>query len=138
MTVFRPRLYRDRAIELAQQIGIERSISQSPDGYAMRVGTGAKALLPKSLADAILIVNGLVTEPDVILFDEANAALDRETDQNLRAMLEKESSNRITILVSSRPSYLKMATQTIDVLGYLDDEATAHITTEHLTLEGAR
>ena len=137
MTVFRPRFYRDRAIELAQQIGIERSISQSPDGYAMRVGTGAKALLPKSLADAVLIVSGLVTEPNVILFDEANAALDRETDQNLLAMLQKESPNRITILVSSRPSYLKMATQTIDVLGYLDDEATADVTTERLTLKGA-
>ncbi|MDA8586952.1 ABC transporter transmembrane domain-containing protein [Rhodobacteraceae bacterium] len=115
MTVFRPRLYRDKAVELAQQIGIERSISQSPDGYALRVGQGAKALLPKSLSDAALIVSGLVTEPDVVLFDEANAALDREIDQKLLAILDEARAKRITILVSSRPSYLKLAERTIDI-----------------------
>ena len=115
MTVFRPRLYRDRAVELAQQIGIEKPISQSPDGFALRVGPGAKALLPKSLADAALIVGGLVTDPDVILFNEANAALDREIDANLLAILEAGRFARITVMVSSRPSYLKTATQTLDI-----------------------
>ena len=115
MTVFRPRLYRDRAVELAQQIGIEKDISQSPDGFALRVGPGAKAVLPKSLSDAALIVSGLVTDPDVILFDEANAALDREIDQALLAILEAGRFDRITILVSNRPSYLRTATQTLDI-----------------------
>lgn len=138
MTVFRPRVYRDRAIELAQKIGIERDISQSPDGYALRVGSGAKALLPKSLADAVLIISGLVTEPGVILFDEANAALDRETDQNLLGILEDGCADRITVLASSRPSYLKMATQTIDILGYMDDGATTDVTSDHLTFGGAK
>ncbi len=137
MTVFRPRMYRDRAIELAQQIGIERSISQSPDGYALRVGPGATALLPKSLADAAWIIGGLVTEPDIILFDEANAALDRETDQNLLDMLKRGCETRITVLVSSRPSYLKMATQTIDLLSFMEEEDTTASATEYLKVAGA-
>ena len=123
MTVFRPRLYRDRAVELAQQIGIEKAISQSPDGFALRVGPGAKALLPKSLSDAALIVSGLVTDPDVILFDEANAALDREIDQGLLAILEAGRFDRITVLVSNRPSYLKTATQTLDISHFVKDAA---------------
>ena len=115
MTVFRPRLYRDRAVELAQQIGIETAISQSPDGFALRVGSGAKALLPKSLADAALIVGGLVTDPQIILFDEANAALDRDIDQRLLNILEAGRFDRITVMVSNRPSYLRTATQTLDI-----------------------
>lgn len=126
MTVFRPRKYRDRAIELAQSIGIERSISQSPDGFAMRVGPGAKTRLPKSLSDAALIVSGLVSDPGVVLFDEANAALDREIDQRLLATLDVDRSNRITVMVSNRPSYLKTTTAELDISQFvqgLDNEA---------------
>ena len=119
MTLFRPREYRDRAIQLAQDIGIEDSISQSPDGFELRVGSGAKAQLPKSLADAALIVGGLVSDPDVVLFDEANAALDREIDTNLLNMLERDRENRITILVSSRPSFLRLANRTLDITPFL-------------------
>ncbi len=130
MTVFRPRLYRDRAVELAQQIGIEKAISQSPDGFALRVGPGAKALLPKSLSDAALIVSGLVTDPDVILFDEANAALDREIDQSLLNILEAGRFGRITVLVSNRPSYLRTATQTLDISQYISGTSAVAEATE--------
>lgn len=138
MTVFRPRLYRDRAIELAQQIGIERSISQSPDGYALRVGPGAKALLAKSLADAAWIIGGLVTDPDVILFDEANAALDREIDQNLLTMLKRGCPDRITVLVSNRPSYLKIATKTLDLGRFIETKGLDRTTSTRLTFAGGR
>ena len=120
MTLFQPRVYRDRAIELAQEIGIEKPISQSPDGFSLRVGPGAKAVLPKSLADAALIVGGLVTDPDVLLFDEANAALDRELDQKLLEILRAEKGNRITLMVSNRPSYLKIADRVIDISEFLE------------------
>ena len=119
MTVFRPRLYRDRAIELAQKLGIERNISQSPDGFALRVGPGAKTVLPKSISDTALIIGGLVTDPDVVLFDEANTALDREIDQKLLAVLEEGQSDRITVMVSSRPSYLRTALAELDISGFL-------------------
>ncbi len=121
MTAFQPRTYRDRAVQLAQEIGIEASISQSRDGFELRVGSGAKAQLHKSLSDAALIVGGLVTDPDVVLFDDANAALDRETDGNLLKMLEKDRPNRITIIVSSRPSFLRLANKTLDVTLFLAD-----------------
>ena len=125
MTVFNPRRYRDRAIVLAQAIGIEDRISQSPDGFEMAVGADAKAQLPKSLADAALIVGGLVTDPDVVLFDEANASLDREIDGALLALFETSKSSRITVLVSNRPSYLKTATRTLDITPFLAKRSEA-------------
>ena len=81
----------------------------------MFVGPDAKAGLPKSLADAITIVGGLVSEPDVVLFDEANGALDREADAKLLEYLQATKQDRIMIIVSNRPSYLKMATRTFDI-----------------------
>ena len=115
LTVFDPKRYRDRAVELAQKIGIEETISQSPEGFGLLVGPDSRDVLPKSLADAVMIVSGLVTHPDVVLFDEANAALDRDTDARLLEILKNELPGRIMIMVSNRPSYLKLATRTLDI-----------------------
>ena len=115
LTAFKPALYRDRAIELAQHMGIEETISQSAEGFGLHVGPDQRAGLPKSLADAITIVGGLVQEPDLLLFDEANGALDRETDARLLKLLSDQCANRTTIIVSNRPSYLKLATRTYDI-----------------------
>ena len=115
MTAFKPKIYRDQAVGLAQRIGIEETIAQSAEGFGMFVGPDAKAGLPKSLADAITIVGGLVSEPDVVLFDEANGALDREADAKLLEYLQATKQDRIMIIVSNRPSYLKMATRTFDI-----------------------
>lgn len=123
LTAFRPRLYRDRAIELAERLGIERAISQSPEGLALAVGPDLRARLPKSLSDAVAIVGALVTDPDVVLFDEPNAALDREIDARLLDLLQADAGRRITVLISNRPSYLRLATRSLDLDAYLQERA---------------
>lgn len=113
ITGFRRSAYRDKAVHLATMLGIDRFVSQSPEGYAMRVGPNAAAALPRSIADACAIVAGLVSDPDVILFDEANATLDHEMDQRLLAELRRRARSCILVIVSSRPSYRRLATQTL-------------------------
>lgn len=115
MTNFAPDLHRHRALALASEIGVDRFFSESVDGYETKVGSSSEANLPKSVADATLIVSGLVTEPDVILFDEANAALDMETDQKLLALLERLKPNSIIVLVTGRPSFRKLANGSLDL-----------------------
>ena len=70
--------------------------------------------------DAIRIVGGLVTDPDVVLFDEANNALDRDADARLLALLKDGLDGRIMILVSNRPSYLELATRVIDLDDFVE------------------
>ncbi len=125
LTAFQPTLYRDRAVALAQHLGIEETISQSAEGFGLHVGPDLKAGLPKSLADAITIVGGLVQEPDLLLFDEANGALDRETDARLLKILSDQCANRTTFLVSNRPSYLELATRSYDI-----SDVVAHAVSE--------
>ena len=123
MTGFEPKTYRDEAVSLAQRIGIEETIARSPEGFGLMVGPDAKAGLPKSLSDAVTIIGGLVGDPDVLLFDEANGALDRDADGRLLQILKEGASERIIVLVSNRPSYLKLATRTFDITQYVDDPA---------------
>lgn len=119
MTQFQPAEHRDEAIALASRLGIEDTIYRSAEGFELLVGSGAKSALPKSLADAILVIGGLVNTPDVILFDEANAALDFDTDNKLLDELKRRRPDTIIVLVSNRPSYLRMATRSVDIDAFL-------------------
>ena len=121
MTGFQPKTFRDQAVSLVHRFGIDEPIARSPDGYSLAVGPDAKASLPKSLADSITIIGGLVGDPDVLLFDEANGALDRETDARLLRYLTEISKDRIIVLVSNRPSYHKLANRTLDISRYIVD-----------------
>lgn len=121
MTAFQPTLYRDQAAILAQRMGIEETISQSAEGFELGVGPDFKAGLPRSLADAVTIIGGLVRDPDVLLFDEANGALDRETDARLLQILASRRNDKIMFLVSNRPSYLKLATRTFDIDAFVTE-----------------
>ena len=115
LTAFRPKLYRDKAVAMAQRLGVEQTISQSAEGFGLMVGPDFNAGLPQSLADTISIIGGLVSDPDVLLFDEANGALDRETDERLLRFLAARCATRTTFLVSNRPSYLQLATRKFDI-----------------------
>ncbi len=119
LTAFQPRLYRDTAVELSQRIGIEQTISQSAEGFALKVGPDSRAGLPRSLTDAITIVGSLVQSPDIILFDEANGALDRETDAKLLEILREHRDDCIIVMVSNRPSYTNLATRSIDLSAHV-------------------
>ncbi|MEO1025565.1 MAG: ABC transporter transmembrane domain-containing protein [Pseudomonadota bacterium] len=122
LTAFRPKLYRDQAVQLARRMGIEETITQSAEGYSLDVGPSSRAGLPQSLSDAVTIISGLVSEPDVILFDEANGALDRVADAFLLKLLTDIAPERLIIMVSNRPSFLKLATREVDLGQFVDAE----------------
>ncbi|MEM6464623.1 MAG: ABC transporter transmembrane domain-containing protein [Pseudomonadota bacterium] len=122
LTAFRPKLYRDQAVQLARRMGIEETITQSAEGYSLVVGPSSRAGLPQSLSDAVTIISGLVSEPDVILFDEANGALDRVADAFLLKLLTDIAPERLIVMVSNRPSFLKLATREVDLGQFVDAE----------------
>ncbi|MEO0991561.1 MAG: ABC transporter transmembrane domain-containing protein, partial [Pseudomonadota bacterium] len=123
MCLFKTRTYRDRAVILAQEIGLADMLSGTPDGYSTAVGSAGQSRLPRSAADATQVVSGLVCDPDVVLFDEANDAFDIEMDRRLLAMMEEWLPRRMTVLVSNRPSYLRLARWQLDLSDHIVEQA---------------
>ena len=119
MTGFQTTARRDQAIILASRLGLDDTLAKSPEGYELVVGSGGKVTLNTSLADTIGIIGVLSSKPDVLLFDEANATLDRSTDEKLLHILASERAERITVIYSSRPSYQRLATRTIDITPFI-------------------
>ena len=111
MTRFEPR-FTEAALALSVELGLDAWFARHPVGTAMAVGRSDGQDLPASVAERVAAVRALVRRPRLILFDEANAAQDRDGDARMRALLERLKPTAMIVLVSHRPSWLAMADQT--------------------------
>ena len=109
LTLFQSEEYAQEAIEISKSIGLHPIIENMPNSYNTEVATGTVDLLSKGHKQQVLIVRALVGNPRVILFDEANVALDIDSDIKLRKHLLTIKGKCTIILVTHRPSLLEMA-----------------------------
>lgn len=109
LTTFRKGSYIDAAMEKSLQLGLDEVIKRMPFGYDTVVGDGAADGLPGGIRQRIAIARALVNQPDVILFDEANTSLDAKGDEILKNTLLNLKGQATVLMVSLRPSLLKIA-----------------------------
>ncbi|MEP2639510.1 MULTISPECIES: ABC transporter transmembrane domain-containing protein [Roseobacteraceae] len=111
---FRPDRHSETAIQLARELGLQSVMGFSPRGLLTPVRADNDGL-PQSAQRIVSNICGLVTLPDVVIFQTANSGLDLETDQKLLSWLKKRAADHILILISNRPSYMVLTTQTLDL-----------------------
>lgn len=109
LTTFRKGSYIDEALEQSRNLGLEDVIKRLPFGYDTVIGDGASDSLPGGIRQRIAIARALVNRPDVILFDEANTSLDAAGDEILKSTLLDLKGECTVLMVSLRPSLLKIA-----------------------------
>ncbi len=114
LTMFRGDAYLDRALYLAERLGLHAALGEMPRGYETRVEHAANDGLPGGIRQRIALVRALalVDEPRLILFDEANTFLDQESDRKLLDLLKEYRGRCTMVIVSHRPSYLALADRT--------------------------
>ena len=111
LTMFKE-IHQEKAYELSRALGLEPLLIKLPHGYHTEVGTTAVELLSPGIKQLITIVRALVSEQlKILLFDEANMALDLPSDFDLIKFLENLRKHCTMILVSYRPSILNLASQ---------------------------
>lgn len=108
LTMFRDGEYIERAIDLSRAIGLEEVITRMPRGLDTRLGESSVETLSDGVRQRIVVVRALVSMPQIILFDNASAALDQNSDRQLSGLLERYRGARTTIIVSHRPSLLRL------------------------------
>lgn len=117
ITTFRPeREY--QAPAAAKIVGLADWIQQQPAGYQLRVGSGSNERLPRGIAQRVALARCLVNDPKILLFDDANSAIDQVGDASVKTMLTTLKTHCTIILVSHRPSILELA----DRIFYLADK----------------
>ncbi len=115
ITMFGPGFRLEAARRAAQLIGLEEDIHLLPEGYDTLLAQGVGDSLSSGLTQRITIARALATDPKILIFDEANTLLDMRSDRLLLAGLEKLKGRVTTILISNRPSSLRMADRVFEV-----------------------
>lgn len=116
LTMFRRDL-REEALAAARDLGLDDVVAAFPNGYLTQIAGGAADAMPRGIRQRIAIARVLALKPRIILFDEANTAMDGPGDEALRAYLEGLKGDHTLVLVSLRPSLLKLADRRFEIVG---------------------
>ncbi|CAK0771307.1 hypothetical protein WCLP8_4690017 [uncultured Gammaproteobacteria bacterium] len=114
ISLFREDL-RDASAGIARAMGLAEAVSSLPNGYRTLVGDGAQEFLPRGIVQQITIVRSLASGPKIILFDDANSALDDAGDRALRTVLGNLKGRSTVLLISQRPSILRLADRVFEL-----------------------
>ena len=100
----------EEVFDACRAASIHEKILSFPDGYDSRVGErGLK--LSGGEKQRVAIARTILKNPRIILLDEATAALDTETEQNIQTALDKLSQGRTTLVIAHRLSTITTADQ---------------------------
>ena len=98
----------EECIAAAKTANADYFISHLPDGYkTMLVSDGAN--LSQGQRQLISIARAAVSDPPVLILDEATAALDTETEKLIQDAIGKLTQNRTVFAIAHRLSTLRNA-----------------------------
>lgn len=106
---------RAEAFDLAREIGLDRHIAPTVEGYDIRLSHGEQGPLPRSLVEAAGLISALNSDPSLILLDEPNACLDMDTDKRFTEMIAARRESATIVMLTQRPSLAKLCDRTLDI-----------------------
>jgi len=97
----------------AEEAGVLDDILALPDGFNTRIGDNTDDHMPPGFLRALSMARAFVNPAQILLLDEPGASLDDESDQRLIKQLNKLKGKRTIIMVSHRPSHIRIADKAI-------------------------
>ena len=92
----------------AQAAEADRFIEELPDGYDTVVGEQGLTL-SGGQRQRVALARALITDPQILLLDDATSAVDAATEAEIHATLHRVMENRTTLLIAHRRSTLQLA-----------------------------
>ena len=99
---------RERIIAATESAQLHSYIKQLPAGYGSLVGERGVSL-SGGQRQRLSIARGTILLPSVIVFDDATAAVDAATEQQIRTALSDLTKDRATVIISHRLTSLMHA-----------------------------
>ncbi len=97
----------------AEEAGVLDDILSLPEGFSTRIGDNTAEHMPPGFLRALSMARAFVNPAKIVLLDEPGASLDDESDQRLIKQLKKLKGKHTIIMVSHRPSHIKLADKAV-------------------------
>ncbi|PCI06193.1 MAG: lantibiotic ABC transporter [Gammaproteobacteria bacterium] len=97
----------------AEEAGVLEDIISLPKGFETRIGDNAADHMPPGFLRALSMARAFVNPAQIILLDEPGTSLDYESDQRLIKQLKKLKGKHTIIMVSHRPSHIRIADKAV-------------------------
>ncbi len=112
----RPEATMEEVIEAAKSANAHDFIIKLPDGYDTRIGSGGHNLSGGE-RQRVSIARALIQRPNILILDEATAAMDTKTERKIQSAIDNLKSGRTIIAIAHRLSTLRDA----DMLCVIDN-----------------
>ncbi len=108
----RPEATRDEIVSAAISAAAHDFIMKLPDGYDTVIGPAGRELSGGE-RQRLSIARAILTDPKILILDEATASVDTETEIYIQKALEDLTKGRTTVSVAHRLSTLRNADQLV-------------------------
>jgi subfamily B ATP-binding cassette protein MsbA len=98
----------EEVIEAAKKIGVHEFISTLPGGYHYNVKERG-AMLSSGQRQLIAFLRAYVSNPSILVLDEATSSVDTHTEHLMQEATEKLTSGRTSIVIAHRLATIKKA-----------------------------
>jgi ATP-binding cassette subfamily B protein len=115
----------EQVIAAAKIASAHDFIAKYPDGYHTQVGFGNKELSGGE-RQRVSIARAILKNPQILILDEATAAMDTQTERQIQEALNRLTKGRTTIIIAHRLSTLRDADNLIVIEnGKMPESGTA-------------
>lgn len=102
----------DEVVKAAKEIGVHDFIMTLPENYNYNVKERG-VMLSSGQRQLISFLRAYVSQPGVLILDEATSSVDNQSEQLIQAATEKITSNRTSIVIAHRLATIKKADRII-------------------------
>ncbi|MBD0833193.1 ABC transporter ATP-binding protein [Aestuariibaculum sediminum] len=108
ITLNNPEITETQVVEAAKEIGVHDFISSLPGGYHYNVKERG-VMLSSGQRQLISFLRAYVTNPSILVLDEATSSVDSYSEQLIQNATEKITKNRTSIVIAHRLATIKKA-----------------------------
>ncbi len=124
ITLDNPEVTEEQVVQAAKDIGIHEFISSLPGGYHYNVKERG-VMLSSGQRQLISFLRAYVTNPSILVLDEATSSVDAYSEQLIQTATDKITKGRTSIIIAHRLATIKKADKIIVMdLGNIVEQGT--------------